>query len=142
MSRRRGGGGKWEAATCVHLGAREANVAPVFGLLRARGVCGRRPAALEAAPMDQPRDTTDRFTPRFDAAGLVTAIVVDADTRALLMVAHMNDAAIRLTQETGQAHFWSRSRAPLWRQGETSGNGLAEVAMRVDWAPGTCLLRG
>src|SRR3546814_5984549 len=74
--------------------------------------------------MDQPRDTTDRFAPRFDVAGLVTAIVVDADTRALLMVAHMNDVAIRLTQETGQAHFWSRSRAALWRKGETSGNGL------------------
>src|SRR3546814_1756050 len=87
---------------CRAIGAREANVAPLFGLFRDRGVCRRRPAALEAAPMDQPRDTTDRFTPRFDAAGLVTAIVVDADTRALLMVAHMNDAAIRLTQETGQ----------------------------------------
>src|SRR3546814_18591009 len=82
--------------------------------------------------MDQPRDTAGRFTPRFDAAGLVTAIVVDADTRALLMVAHMNDAAIRLTQETGQAHFWSRSRAALWRKGETSGNGLALGELRVD----------
>src|SRR3546814_15540470 len=85
--------------------------------------------------MDQPRDTTDRFTPRFDAAGLVTAIVVDADTRALLMVAHMTDAALRLTQETGQAHFWSRSRAALRRKGETSGNGLATVGMRVAWEP-------
>ena len=82
--------------------------------------------------MDQPRDTTNRFAPRFDAAGLVTAIVIDADTRALLMVAHMNDAAIRLTQETGQAHFWSRSRSALWRKGETSGNGLSLVEMRVD----------
>jgi phosphoribosyl-AMP cyclohydrolase len=48
------------------------------------------------------------------------------------MVAHMNDAAIRLTQETGQAHFWSRSRSALWRKGETSGNGLSLVEMRVD----------
>src|SRR3546814_3192291 len=91
--------------------------------------------------MDQPRDTTDRFTPRFDAAGLVTAIVVDADTRALLMVAHMNDAAIRLTQETGQAHFWSRSRAALWRKGETTGNGLALVEMQVDCDTDALLLR-
>src|SRR3546814_11462713 len=90
--------------------------------------------------MDQPRDTTDRFAPRFDVAGLVTAIVVDADTRALLMVAHMNDVAIRLTQETGQAHFWSRSRAALWRKGETSGNGLALVEMRVDCAQDALLL--
>ncbi len=82
--------------------------------------------------MDEQRDTTDRFFPRFDAAGLVTAIVVDADSRALLMVAHMNDAAIERTRATGQAHFWSRSRGRLWRKGETSGNGLTLVEMRVD----------
>jgi len=82
--------------------------------------------------MDQLRDETDRFLPRFDANGLVTAIVTDGRTGALLMVAHMNDEAIRLTQETGQAHFWSRSRQALWRKGETSGNGLTLVDMRVD----------
>ncbi|WP_432770466.1 MAG: phosphoribosyl-AMP cyclohydrolase [Sphingopyxis sp.] len=91
--------------------------------------------------MDQPRDTADRFLPRFDAAGLVTAIVVDAGSGALLMVAHMNDAAIRLTQETGQAHFWSRSRGALWRKGETSGNGLTLVEMRVDCDQDALLLR-
>ena len=78
------------------------------------------------------RDTTDRFFPRFDAAGLVTAIVVDADSHALLMVAHMNAEAIERTRATGQAHFWSRSRGQLWRKGETSGNGLMLVEMRVD----------
>lgn len=82
--------------------------------------------------MDQLRDETDRFLPRFDANGLVTAIVTDVRTGALLMVAHMNDEAIRLTQDTGQAHFWSRSRQALWRKGETSGNGLTLVDMRVD----------
>jgi phosphoribosyl-AMP cyclohydrolase len=82
--------------------------------------------------MDDQRDTTDRFLPRFDAAGLVTAIVTDADSHILLMVAHMNEEAIAKTRETGQAHFWSRSRAALWRKGETSGNGLAVVEMRVD----------
>lgn len=90
--------------------------------------------------MDQPRDTADRFLPRFDAAGLVTAIVTD-DSGMLLMVAHMNDAAIRLTQETGQAHFWSRSRAALWRKGETSGNGLTVIEMRVDCDQDALLLR-
>jgi phosphoribosyl-AMP cyclohydrolase len=55
--------------------------------------------------MDASRDTTDRFLPRFDAAGLVTAIVTDADSGVLLMVAHMNADAIALTQETGRAHF-------------------------------------
>ena len=82
--------------------------------------------------MDQAQDEIDRFQPRFDAAGLVTAIVTDADTGTLLMVAHMNADAIRLTQQTGFAHFWSRSRRSLWRKGETSGNELAVVEMRVD----------
>lgn len=91
--------------------------------------------------MDEQRDTTDRFLPRFDAAGLVTAIVTDADSQALLMVAHMNEEAIAKTRETGQAHFWSRSRAALWRKGETSGNGLAVVEMRVDCDQDALLLR-
>lgn len=91
--------------------------------------------------MDQPRDETDRFLPRFDANGLVTAIVTDAVTGTLLMVAHMNDEAIRLTQDTGQAHFWSRSRDKLWRKGETSGNGLTMVEMRVDCDQDALLLR-
>ena len=91
--------------------------------------------------MDQNADTTDRFQPRFDAAGLVTAIVTDADTGTLLMVAHMNEEAIRLTQATGQAHFWSRSRRSLWRKGETSSHGLTLVEMRVDCDQDALLLR-
>jgi phosphoribosyl-AMP cyclohydrolase len=91
--------------------------------------------------MDDQRDTTDRFSPRFDAAGLVTAIVIDADTHILLMVAHMNAEAIEQTRTTGQAHFWSRSRAALWRKGETSGNGLTVVEMRVDCDQDALLLR-
>jgi len=91
--------------------------------------------------MDEQRDTTDRFLPRFDAAGLVTAIVVDADTQALLMVAHMNEEAIEATRATGQAHFWSRSRSALWRKGETSGNGLTLIEMRVDCDQDALLLR-
>ncbi|MBL9065407.1 MAG: phosphoribosyl-AMP cyclohydrolase [Sphingopyxis sp.] len=87
------------------------------------------------------RDSIDRFDPRFDAAGLVTAIVTDADSGVLLMVAHMNAEAIRLTQETGQAHFWSRSRQSLWRKGETSGNGLTLVEMLVDCDQDALLLR-
>lgn len=91
--------------------------------------------------MDQKADTTDRFQPRFDPAGLVTAIVTDAATGTLLMVAHMNSEAIRLTLETGQAHFWSRSRQAMWRKGETSGNGLTLVEMRVDCDQDALLLR-
>lgn len=91
--------------------------------------------------MDRASDETDRFLPRFDAAGLVTAIVTDADSGVLLMVAHMNADAIRLTQQTGAAHFWSRSRRSLWRKGETSGNGLTLVEMRVDCDQDALLLR-
>ncbi|OHD07598.1 phosphoribosyl-AMP cyclohydrolase [Sphingopyxis sp. RIFCSPHIGHO2_12_FULL_65_19] len=91
--------------------------------------------------MDDQRDTTDRFLPRFDAAGLVTAIVTDAETHKLLMVAHMNAEAIERTRATGQAHFWSRSRAALWRKGETSGNELTIVEMRVDCDQDALLLR-
>jgi phosphoribosyl-AMP cyclohydrolase len=91
--------------------------------------------------MDDQRDTTDRFLPRYDAAGLVTAIVTDADSQILLMVAHMNDEAIAKTRETGQAHFWSRSRGALWRKGETSGHGLTLVEMRVDCDQDALLLR-
>ncbi len=91
--------------------------------------------------MDDHRDATDHFLPRFDAAGLVTAIVIDAETGVLLMVAHMNAEAIERTQATGQAHFWSRSRAALWRKGETSGNGQTLVEMRVDCDQDALLLR-
>ncbi len=77
------------------------------------------------------RDTTLNFDPAFDAAGLVTAVVTDR-AGALLMVAHMNADAIAATQSTGEATFWSRSRARLWKKGETSGNVLRVVEMRVD----------
>ncbi|MDP3895984.1 MAG: phosphoribosyl-AMP cyclohydrolase [Mesorhizobium sp.] len=72
------------------------------------------------------------FTPRFDAAGLVTAIVTDAADGTLLMVAHMNAEALALTLETGIAHYWSRSRNALWKKGETSGNLQTVVEMRTD----------
>ncbi len=66
-------------------------------------------------------DETSVFQPRFDPQGLIPAIVTDARDNTLLMVAHMNAEALRLTIESGQAHFWSRSRQALWKKGETSG---------------------
>ena len=72
------------------------------------------------------------FTPRFDAAGLLTAVVTDAEDGVLLMVAHMNAEALALTLETGIAHYWSRSRNSLWKKGETSGNMQTVVAMKTD----------
>ena len=64
--------------------------------------------------------------------GLVTAIVQDAGSRSVLMVAFMNAEALAATQETGYVHFWSRSRNELWRKGATSGNTLAVASIRVD----------
>ncbi|MDB5624624.1 MAG: phosphoribosyl-AMP cyclohydrolase [Tardiphaga sp.] len=70
--------------------------------------------------------------PRFDAAGLVTCVTTDAATGDVLMVAHMNDEALRKTIATGEAHYFSRSRQALWRKGESSGHGQRVVEMRVD----------
>ena len=76
------------------------------------------------------------FSPRFDANGLVTAVVTDAGDGALLMVAHMNAQALALTIETGIAHYWSRSRGALWKKGETSGNLQHVVEMQDRLRPG------
>lgn len=70
--------------------------------------------------------------PRFDASGLITAVVTEAGSGALLMVAHMNEAALRLTIESGNAWYWSRSRGALWRKGETSGHTQKVVELRID----------
>lgn len=72
------------------------------------------------------------FAPRFDAAGLVTCVATDARSGDVLMVAHMNDEALRRTIETGDAWYYSRSRKVLWRKGETSGHVQRVVEMRMD----------
>jgi phosphoribosyl-AMP cyclohydrolase len=72
------------------------------------------------------------FTPKFDADGLVTCVATDARSGDVLMVAHMNDAALRKTIASGQAWYYSRSRKALWRKGESSGHGQRVVEMRVD----------
>ena len=72
------------------------------------------------------------FTPKFNADGLITAIAQDADTGEILMVAHMNDQALKATIQTGQATYWSRSRAKLWRKGEQSGHTQRVQQILVD----------
>jgi phosphoribosyl-AMP cyclohydrolase len=72
------------------------------------------------------------FTPRFDANGLVTAVVTDAKSGDVLMVAHMNDEAIRKTVASGEAWYYSRSRKALWKKGERSGHSQRVVELRVD----------
>jgi phosphoribosyl-AMP cyclohydrolase len=78
------------------------------------------------------REQGTRFAPKFDAAGLLTAVVVDSATQAVLVVAHMNREALDATLESGTVHFWSRSRGKLWMKGETSGNVLTAEEVLVD----------
>lgn len=70
--------------------------------------------------------------PRFDAAGLITCVTSDAATGEVLMVAHMNDEALRKTVATGEAWYFSRSRKALWRKGETSGHVQRVAEIRID----------
>ena len=72
------------------------------------------------------------FQPRFDASGLVTCVATDAGSGEVLMVAHMNNEALRKTIATGEAWYFSRSRNSLWRKGETSGHVQRVVEMRMD----------
>ena len=72
---------------------------------------------------------------------LRAAVVQDAATSRVLMLAWMYDEALRLTRETGEAHFFSRSRGRLWRKGETSGNTLAVEELREDCDADAILLR-
>jgi phosphoribosyl-AMP cyclohydrolase len=77
-------------------------------------------------------ETSLRFQPKFDADGLIPAIVTDAASGEVLMFAWMNAQALAATLETRMAHFWSRSRGKLWKKGEDSGNTLTVVEARVD----------
>jgi len=77
---------------------------------------------------------------KFDANGLIPAIVQDADTNEVLMMAYMNAESLRLTLEKGETWFWSRSRQELWHKGETSGNIQSVVDIRVDCDADTLLI--
>ncbi len=85
-------------------------------------------SAVDATALEE----GDRLTPKFDENGLITAVATRAGSGELLMVAHMNAEALKLSIETGIAHYWSRSRRTLWKKGETSGQLQRIVEMRVD----------
>ena len=72
------------------------------------------------------------FQPKFDTSGLLTCVATDAATGDVLMVAHMNDEALRKTVASGDAWYFSRSRNALWRKGETSGQTQRVIEMRMD----------
>jgi phosphoribosyl-AMP cyclohydrolase len=78
------------------------------------------------------REEGEAFKPKFGADGLATCVTIDASRGDVLMVAHMNEAALRSTLATGIVHYWSRSRGALWRKGDTSGQTQTLVELRVD----------
>ena len=77
---------------------------------------------------------------KYDPNGLVPAIVQDAETKEVLMLAYMNAESLRLTIESGETWFWSRSRSKLWHKGATSGNIQKVVEIRVDCDADTLLV--
>jgi phosphoribosyl-AMP cyclohydrolase len=81
---------------------------------------------------DKAREEGLSLNPKFDASGLVTCVTTDAASGEVLMVAHMNDEALRKTVASGEAWYFSRSRNALWRKGETSGQTQRVVEMRMD----------
>lgn len=81
------------------------------------------------------------FAPKFDAAGLITAVAVDAGDGTVLMVAHMNEASLRLTLELGEAVYYSRSRQEIWHKGKTSGHTQEVVEILTDCDQDALVLR-
>jgi phosphoribosyl-AMP cyclohydrolase len=92
----------------------------------------RKALGSHSIAMSDTLETATLLTPRYDANGLITAVLSDARDNALLMVAHMNADALELTQRTGNAWFWSRSRQRLWQKGEESGHVMQVQEIRVD----------
>jgi phosphoribosyl-AMP cyclohydrolase len=93
---------------------------------------------MAADPRFAPRGTIEdiergsTFQPKFDADGLIPAILTDAAKGGVLMFAWMNEEALALTMETRIGHFWSRSRGQLWKKGEDSGNVLRVAEILTD----------
>jgi phosphoribosyl-AMP cyclohydrolase len=95
------------------------------------------PEIQESSPIEESR----RFTPRFDAEGLIPCITVDASNGDVLMFAWMNGESLRKTLETGFVHYWSRSRQGIWKKGETSGSTQRVVEIRTDCDQDVLLVR-
>lgn len=99
---------------------------------------------IKFASADVSKDVLDSdslFRPRFNEAGLITAIAVDAEDNTILMLAYMNAEALQLSLQTGIAHYWSRSRNALWKKGETSGNVQIIAEIRTDCDQDAIILR-
>ena len=81
------------------------------------------------------------FNIHYDAQGLIPAIIQDANTNQVLMMAYMNDETLGLTLQTGETHFWSRSRQEIWHKGATSGNIQKVVEIALDCDQDTLLIK-
>lgn len=77
-------------------------------------------------------EETNKLSPNFDKNGLIAAIAQDHETKEILMLAWMNEEALRKTIETGEAHYWSRSRGELWHKGAMSGAVQTIREIRID----------
>lgn len=97
--------------------------------------------SFEAPLAGSEQDETRELRPKFNADGLIAAIAQDADTGDVLMLAWMNEVALRATIDTGRGTYWSRSRQALWIKGETSGHTQAVVEIRVDCDQDAVLLK-
>jgi phosphoribosyl-AMP cyclohydrolase len=96
-------------------------------------IAGLDPAAvISMAEKSADLEEGSAFTPKFDADGLITAVATDAKSGDVLMVAHMNEEALRKTIASGEAWYYSRSRKTLWKKGEKSGHAQRVVELRVD----------
>ena len=91
--------------------------------------------------MSQTPENSAELLPRWDKSGLVTAVLTDRTSGELLMVAHMNADALDRTIDTGEAWFWSRSRARMWKKGETSGHVMRVAEIRIDCDQDTVWLK-
>jgi phosphoribosyl-AMP cyclohydrolase len=92
-------------------------------------------------PMGQEIEELSDFRPRYDSTGLIPVVAQHHETGEVLMLAYMSAEALRLTIESGEAHYWSRSRQKLWRKGESSGEVQHVVEMRIDCDQDAILLR-
>lgn len=82
--------------------------------------------------MNDERETGQKLMPKYDANGLITAVITDLADGAVLMVGHMNAQALAKTMAEGKVTFFSRSRQQLWQKGESSGHFLHVVEARID----------
>ena len=88
--------------------------------------------AFPTAPDTAALERGGVLAPRFDANGLIAAVATHARTGEVLMLAWMDAQALKLTLDTGQAHYFSRSRQALWKKGETSGQTQTVSEIRID----------